>query len=226
MAGVDGCPAGWFVVQVEFDREVIWEEHHLCPTIAEVLSLTPPPRVIGLDIPIGLLDEPVEGGRECDRQARKVLGSPRSSSIFSPPSRSALSCSTFAEGRKWGLNRQSYSILPKVREVEQVISPRHQARIREVHPEVSFFVLDGLTPLEHRKRSATGREARTSLLERHFFQLADGLGKFPRGQVGVDDILDAYICAWTAMRIFNGEAGCLPDNPPLDTRGLEMAIWY
>jgi predicted RNase H-like nuclease len=54
----------------------------------------------------------------------------------------------------------------------------------------------------------------------------EGLERFPSAETAADDILDAYACSWTAMRIFRGEAGCLPDEPPEDARGLKMAIWY
>lgn len=226
VAGVDSCPAGWVAVMVTFYEEVVEERHFLLESFGQLSTLESQPSYVAVDIPIGLLAEPVQGGRECDRAARGVLGRPRSSSVFSPPVRPALNCDSFEQARKFDLNRQSFGILPKVRELDQIVTPGLQTRVREAHPEVSFFTMAGLAPAQSGKKKAEGRDERTSLLERCFFQVSEGLAKFPASKAGADDILDAYACAWTAMRIFRGEAGCLPDDPPRDEKGLQMAIWY
>src|SRR5262249_9598529 len=95
VAGVDGCRAGWFVVlrQVNGRKQTV---HHCLSCFGDVLKLSEKPDVIAVDIPIGLLDQAVRGGRDCDRGARSLLGHPRSSSVFSPPVRSALAYMTFA----------------------------------------------------------------------------------------------------------------------------------
>lgn len=224
--GVDGCPAGWLAVAVEYQDDIINEDLHLCASFGEVLELRPRPQAVAVDIPIGLLEEVREGGRECDRALRQILGSPRSSSVFSPPVRPALACATFEEGRRWSLNRQSFAILSRAREVDTIMTPALQDVVREVHPELCFFVLDGLKPMEERKKSAPGVEERKRLLQRHFHQLDQSLSAFPRSKVGTDDVLDAYAAAWTALRMFRGEAGRVPDDPPLDAKGLRMEVWY
>jgi predicted RNase H-like nuclease len=226
IAGVDSCPGGWLAVLVTFYEEVVEERHLLVESFAQLSDIASPPSHIAVDIPIGLLVSPVQGGRECDRAARKVLGRPRSSSVFSPPVRAALQCETFEKARAYDLNRQSFGILPKVRELDGIMTPTLQTRIREAHPEVSFFTMAGLVPAQAAKKRAEGREERIALVDRHFFQVREGLASFPPSKATADDILDAYACAWTAMRIFRGEAGCLPDDPPRDERGLQMAIWY
>ncbi|MDF1527165.1 MAG: DUF429 domain-containing protein [bacterium] len=226
IAGVDSCPGGWLAVLVTFYEEVVEEEHLVLESFRELSELDSPPSFIAVDIPIGLLAEPVKGGRDCDRVARKVLGQPRSSSVFSPPVRPSLECSTFEEAREYGLNMQSFGILPKVRELDQIMIPDLQLRIREAHPEVSFFTLAGLSPARAGKKKAEGRKERIALLDQYFFQVEEGLGRFPASRATADDVLDAYACAWTAMRLFRGEAGCLPDDPPRDEKGLQMAIWY
>jgi predicted RNase H-like nuclease len=213
-------------VTVEFDQEIVSEEHHLCSTIHEMFSLFPRPGIIAMNIPIGLLDDPAKGGRGCDRQARKVLGKPRGNSVFSPPTRSSLNCSTFEEACRSGLNRQSFAILPRVREMDQIINPERQSWIKEVHPELSFYMMDGLSPMEERRKTIPGRRARIDLLTRFFHQVEEGLARFPGKDVSPDDVLDAYAAAWTAMRVFQGEAGCIPENPACDSKGVAMVIWY
>jgi predicted RNase H-like nuclease len=226
VAGVDSCPGGWLAVLVTFYEEVVREEHYLLGSFLELPGLDPAPSCVAVDIPIGLLDEPVQGGRECDRAARKILGRPRSSSVFSPPVRPSLKCRTFEEARDYDLNLQSFGILAKVDELDRIMTPDLQYRIREAHPEVSFFTLAGLAPAQTGKKKAEGRNERAALLEQYFYQVQEGLGRFPASKAAADDVLDAYACAWTAMRIFRGEAGCLPDDPPRDQKGLQMAIWY
>lgn len=226
VAGVDSCHYGWIAVLVTFFDAIISEEHILMEQFTDLFKLDVPPNYIAVDIPLGLLDNPEEGGRECDRAARKVLGHPRASSIFSPPTRSSLLCREYEEARRFGLNKQSFGILPKVREMDSLITPDLQTRVREAHPEVSFYVMAGLAAAASGKKKKEGREERTGLLSTHFYQVKDGLAAFPSGKAAADDVLDAYACAWTAMRIFRGEAGCLPDEPPTDSRGLRMEIWY
>ena len=183
-------------------------------------------RLGAVDIPMGLLDEPVKGGRECDRVARKILGQPRSSSVFSPPVRQSLDCVTFEEAKEYDLNLQSFGILPKVRELDRIMTPELQKRIREAHPEISFFTMAGLAPARVGKKKVQGRKERILILDQYFFQIEEGLARFRASEATADDVLDAYACAWTAMRIFRGEAGHIPDDPPKDERGLQMAIWY
>ncbi len=226
VAGVDSCSFGWIAVLVTFFDEVVEENFFLLERLNDLFHLEIRSSFVAVDIPVGLLDGPVKGGRECDRAARKVLGKPRASSVFSPPSRLSLSSSTFEEAREWRLNRQSFGIIPRVKELDELITPDLQVRIREAHPEISYFVMAGLAAASSGKKKKEGREERIELLEAYFYQIHEGLAAFPSGKAAADDVLDAYACAWTAMRIFRGEAGRLPDDPPKDARGLEMGIWY
>ena len=43
-------------------------------------------------------------------------------------------------------------------------------------------------------------------------------------QAAVDDLLDAGILAWTAMRIWTAEAISFPDPPDVDPDGRAIAI--
>ncbi len=88
ISGVDGFRREWFAILVHHAQgRVIETRHQICGSFKDVLNLTPAPKVIAIDIPIGLLDTPEIGGRECDREARRLLKPPRASSVFSPPIR-------------------------------------------------------------------------------------------------------------------------------------------
>ena len=173
VAGVDSCPHGWIAVLVTFFDEIVSEGHYLLDRFEDLFNLENPPCFSAVDIPLGLLDEPEVGGRECDRAARKVLGHPRASSVFSPPTRSSFACSDYGQARDFSLNKQSFGILPKVREMDGIITPGLQARIREAHPEISFFVMAGLASAGSGKKKREGREERIDLLEKHFFQVRE-----------------------------------------------------
>ena len=59
VAGVDGCRAGWLVVLVDGQGPPNSSSQvRLCTEFEEILSLSPAPAVIAVDIPIGLLDRP------------------------------------------------------------------------------------------------------------------------------------------------------------------------
>lgn len=56
--------------------------------------------------------------------------------------------------------------------------------------------------------------------------LSKEMKTFPRSMENVDDVIDAYVLAWTALNIFQGMAECVPVKPDLDRKGLRMGIWF
>jgi len=118
--------------------------------------------MLGIDIPIGLTDK---GARECDKEARQVLGRPRASSVFPAPIRAVLAAESWEEacairkrvdGKR--MSKQAWAIVSKIRCVDREMagSPTMQSRIREVHPEVSFWAWTS-RPMRYRKTSRAGR---------------------------------------------------------------------
>ena len=232
-AGVDGCRAGWVVVLVH-PLACDAQEHQvtICTRFEDVLALLPTSAVSAIDIPIGLLAERQPGGRDCDRCARRLLGR-RASSVFTPPTRALLDATHYAQVRGHGLSIQAFNILPKIREVDRVMSPVLQQRVYEAHPELAFQSLAG-HPLQNRKKTVAGREERLRVLEHIPSPLFHGiraaferiLHAYKRTDVAPDDILDAYVLMWTALRIWRARAHRVPDVPSYDARGLRMEIWY
>jgi predicted RNase H-like nuclease len=187
---------------------------------------------MAVDIPIGLLDAPQPGGRECDRQARRLLGR-RASSVFTPPTRALLEATRYEQVRSYGVSIQAFGILPKIREVDRLMTPELQTSIHEAHPELAFRSLTG-APMRHNKKTPAGHEERLRALEQAPGKLfreirsafENGQKAFKRAQVAPDDLLDSYVLAWTAFRITKRQANRVPANPPVDQRGLRMEIWY
>ena len=225
-AGVDGCRAGWFVVLVEIRSGNAGEPQHvICPSFKDTLRLLPRPRIIAVDVPMGLLTQRVPGGRNCDQGARELLGAPRASSVFTPPIRGALNATSYENARQHGMSKQTFAILPKIREVDALMTPELQETVREVHPEICFWALAG-HPMEHSKRTPRGKNERLEGLAPEFPGLRDSLQSLRLPGVGQDDILDAYAAAWTAIRILNSQAKRIPEEPGTDEEGLRMEIWY
>lgn len=233
-AGVDGCPGGWVIALQDLDSGTVasaWAS-----TFEDVLALPQEPRVIAVDVPIGLLSQAQRGGRDCDKEARKILGH-RGSSVFSAPTRPALDA--LARGMPYdgvskanrasspagiGLSKQSFAIMPKIADVDGAMTPALQDRVFEVHPEVSFSAASGGRVLLSKKR-APGRVARERILEQVEFEPWTVWFAERPPRSGLDDLLDACIACWTAGRIATGAAACVPPSPGVDDRGLRMEIW-
>jgi predicted RNase H-like nuclease len=191
--------------------------------------------IVAIDIPVGLLDAYEAGGRACDRAARKLLGRPRGSSVFPAPVRAVLAAAKWEEAcilsrssAPWGkaLSKQTFGILDKIREVDGLLQTRPELRkiIREVHPEVCFSELAS-APVIHRKTSSQGREERWRTLSPKFPDLQE-IKQAGRGEgLLIEDVLDATVACWSALRLAVGKGRSLPDPVPLDSTGLQMAIW-
>jgi predicted RNase H-like nuclease len=124
-----------------------------------------------------------------------------------------------------GLSKQSFHIMDKIREVDELLTPVMQMRIREIHPEVTFCVLNKNRPLRHNKKTLAGRNERIALLAGIFpsaTRVIQGIGRGPAA--GADDILDALAAAWTAAQAALGQAATLPEQPERDGKGLRMEI--
>ena len=231
--GADGCKQGWFVVRltgednwqtgVFKDIRRLWEEFKGAKAIL-------------IDIPIGLKEEG-DDERDCDVEARRLLHSKRSSSVFRPPCRKAVyspidkaSKVNFEVTGKF-LPCQTLNILQKIREVDAFLSEHKGARsvLRETHPEICFWALAGRRPMKHRKKENRGFLERREVLESVFpcskeiIELV--LRTHRRKDVARDDILDALVLAITAKLGF-GKFKTIPEGPIRDSTGLPMEMVY
>jgi len=226
VAGIDGARGGWVVVTVtcdgndEADVRVVPDLHAVIERIdSGALAAA------AIDIPIGLATgEP----RRADVEARRLLGA-RRSSVFPAPARSVLAASTYEQACALSraacgkaISKQLFNILPKIREVDELVTPRRQQRLFEMCPELSLGVLSG-APMAHAKTTAAGRGERMRALgdvfgrkeiERHIRQTHPG--------ARADDVLDAFAGAWTARRY--AAAAHLQLGGDLDARQLRMEV--
>ena len=238
--GIDGCRGGWVWIGElgeGWRGGVVRELKALLPLLART-------RLTLIDMPIGLL----EGGameRQCDREARALLGRPRGSSVFRAPCRPALAaldqgytaaCAINREITGVGLSLQTYNIMHKIRELDALLQrqPDLCEGLRESHPEVCLLGLNRGQPMSFNKRSAGGQRERCGLLQHSIRDagllpidaiIEALLSRVPRRQLAIDDVVDAAILAVTAQHIIGrGRQRQLPSPAPRDARGLPMTI--
>ena len=237
VAGVDGCPAGWLVAFVELMSGEI--RLRIVPRFAELLDTAEQATIIAIDIPIGLPERVGAGGRTPERLVRPYLGE-RRSSVFSVPARAVLAAADYGEACALALatsdpprkiSRQLFMIAPKIREVDAVLRnhPAAASRVREVHPELAFWRLNGERALDQPKKIKSrcyppGLALRRSLLIEAGYP-GDLVHMRPPRGAGEDDLLDALACAATARRIAGARGQSFPDPPERDRFGLPIAIW-
>jgi len=117
---------------------------HIVPSFRALLTLPEAPAIVAVDVPIGLLDSAVTGGRDCERRARQLLAT-RASSVFSSQTRPALAA--FRAGLDHpavsianrgdvasapGPSRQTFGILPKIADIDAALVPRGALRACEL----------------------------------------------------------------------------------------------
>lgn len=178
-----------------------------------------------VDIPIGL---PETGPRDCDRLARRMLG-PRRSSVFPAPARAVLQATSYAQACALsreicgkGLSKQLYNIVDKIRDADDVVSPRLQPKLFEACPELSFALMHGGEPMPHTKRTQEGRAERLAALRVGLGTDVTPLVDRPPAGAARDDVLDALALAWTARRAAAGDGLRLGGDT--DGRGLRMEV--
>lgn len=238
VAGVDGCRSGWVVVQWDLDGKLP-ARFEIVRTFREILELPEAPSVIAIDIPIGLPERAIIGGRHADVAARTLLGA-RQSAVFAVPARAAVTQTEYRAACDVAfahsdpprrISKQAFNLFPKIREVDALMTPALQKRVVECHPEAAFVQMNGGTPLALPKKiksrpNEEGLRLRSTLLAQAGFPTAvlEARHAISR-QAGADDLIDACACAWTAARIANGTARRFPADPPVDAKGLRQEIW-
>ena len=234
VVGVDGCKGGW--VGVVHDTATGQRGCAVFADFQSLLLFVGDADVIAVDIPIGFLDEARHGGRTCDVEARALLGAKRASSVFPPPVRGALAAQNYGEALRVnrsssaagiGLSKQCHALFPKMREVDDLMTPGRQDQVREIHPELSFWAMNGGKAVVAGKRTREGAAARFGLLWDCGIRIeVEIVSRWPKSVAAPDDLLDAHAACWTAQRIVEGQAVRIPAAPEVDAKGLRMEMWY
>lgn len=245
IAGVDGCRAGW-IAAIERPGTPLHAAVH--PDFAGLLGQLASDAVVAVDMPIGLPDHCMRGGRGPETLVRPLLGS-RQSSVFSIPSRQAVYAGVVGNQGNWleahraasavsratsspprGVAIQAFGLFAKVREIDVLLraDPSLARRVIESHPEVAFWRLNDRHPLQLPKK-VKNRVYPPGIAERRALLMGVGfdedfLGQAPPPGAAEDDLLDAIAMLTVARRFAAGEAERFPDPPSTDGCGLPIAI--
>lgn len=233
VVGVDGCAGGWVAVWSDSDRQGFTSRLY-----ADSRSLfaahTDAERLL-VDIPIGLA---ASSARECDRIARRRLGT-RGSSVFPAPCRAVVEyrkregeAATYEQANSIqreqlgaGISRQAWNITSKIAAIDTHLQDELQAvDVYESHPELCFAALNDGYPIAQPKSSQQGRAARFGVLA----EWANGwqscyetaLDEQYRKDVARDDIVDALVLCVAGQQ----SLASVPADPPVDECGLPMGI--
>ena len=175
-----------------------------------------PDEVVAVDIPVGL---PETGRRACDVAGRNALGGSAAARLFFAPPRYALEAPDLATANDLlrargepGMSAQTYALRAAVlevavlREVQVRRDGAADLRVCEVHPDLSFTSMAGRVLAS--KHTADGVQQRIDALA-GWTDVRAAVSSAP-AQVGMDDVLDALVAAWTATRIRSGRAITYP----------------
>lgn len=217
LAGVVPCQKGWLVasgklVGISLNPEL----PSVVASFAEVLDHIPAYTITAVFAPIGLGKKWTERGRTCDREARDLVGWPHLGAIASPPGRVDLEGRGNAVGSV--VNRRMTNA---IREVDEQMQPYRQRSVYAVHPELSFYQLNGDQPPKYSKQTAAGQRERRGLLLNRLSGTERVLDlEIPGTTRG--NLLDAVALLWTSRRIVAKAATRLPRDPEWDDSGLRM----
>jgi len=235
--GVDGCPDGWVAVWYDADGYAgagLYEEFASLWAAHGSVATT-----VLIDVPVGLHEE-TAAKRGCDDAARDLLSPDRHSSVFPVPVRAAVHEDSYETAKRTqerltdgSLGVQSWHIADNIAELDTFLR-RHRetavGTVREAHPEVCLWALNGESPAEYSK---TGQPAAAFWERIDVLQQFDGAlishvrdaGSGLDAAVGNDDIVDAFALALTAHPETGG-LRTLPSEPPEDPQGLPMEMVY
>jgi len=239
--GVDWGGNGWVCAVRE---ESAWHAE-LHPSFLSVRHNLGNSELLLVDIPIGLRER---GLRECDREAKEMLGGERGRSVFLTPPRPAFGAATYGDAKASteartdrSLTVQAWNIMPRIRELDEFLAtvPGAHGTVREAHPEVCFAQL-GDGPVIPAKDTPEGRDRRLSILADHdagaraaYERLVDDhiesqpvhARRFRAGSD--DDLVDAMCLAMSGWVAGADGLATLPADPPVDdVREVPREIVY
>jgi len=224
IAGVEPCPGGWLVVGARLQGITAFPiEPEVMGNFAEILDYRPSYDVIAIHCHLSFPEEDTPGGRTCDRQARQLLGWPRSGAIGSPPSRHYLRTGDLDARSSKGLNPINARLMRRFAEVADEMQPYRQRQVFEVHPELSFFQLNDGQPMQHSKYEEAGVAERRALVEARI-PGADAVLDASLPGVELRHLLDATADMVTARRIAARAVDRIPEDPEWDEQGIRMEL--
>lgn len=214
--GVDGCRKGWIVALIDNQKnlslEIITDLVHLKRfSTATIL----------IDMPIGF---PEKQYRQCEIEARILLGNARRSSVFFTPHKKAVYANSHPEASSVnkqyigkGVSIQTWNICQKIKLLNKFVDENKDLHIRESHPELCFYVLNNCQAFLSKKSTQAGIADRERIIAAHSTDYLDVIAETmvatKRKDVKMDDILDATVMAIRASTCMLKQ---VPTDPSYD----------
>jgi len=231
--GIDGCLAGWCAV---ININNTWKIN-VFGSLEELVNNYPRATHYLIDMPMGLSD--ANCSRDLDEEMRKKL-KPRHSTVFQAPCREVLAMNSYNKANELnreilgkGLSIQSWNLVPKIRELDQLLQthPGFRDRFYESSPELCFAGLNKGNPLLEKKSQRIGMEKRIRILSSYpnfvINSINTTLTRYNRKQVKIDDILDAWVLCQTGVLGYeNGFEIIENEETKRDSCGIPMRIAY
>ena len=224
--GIDGSKSGWIGVKQHTKPE---SPHEILFNNKLIDFLSPDIELIIIDMPVGLDKNIQQGGRLVDKEARKKLFK-RKSSVFNAPIRDVLKAksydeaNTISKSKGLGISKQSWNLVAKINELDQILQIQTRPQIYESHPELCFQTMND-DELRFSKKEYLGIKERERILIKNGFDrkfLNKNLKK--NKNFNSDDFLDACALSWTAKRVINQQNLNLPKDPEKDELGIIMQM--
>jgi predicted RNase H-like nuclease len=227
IAGVVPCPGGWAVLPGRLHGvTVLVEDAFVLPTLLEVLDYRPKFDAMALHSPIGFASEPAGPYRECDDEARELLGWPRRNSIAPVPSKAALRATSREEVLRiepW-LTAGDVRRFKWLREVDAEVAPFHQRSVFSCHPELSYYMLNGDEPLRTSPFSTEGTAERLALVRVRMPGGDEKITAMPPKGAATHHLLQCAALLWSARRFAGRVINRLPLDPDWDETGRRMEL--
>ena len=227
IAGTTPCPGGWLVLPARLAGvTTVAEEAFVLPTLMEVLDYRPKFDFMAVNIPFGYPEKPQGQFRQCDEEAREMVGWPRRVSLRPVPSRPAL----FAKSRKeaielepW-LTKNDFRHFRWMKEAATEIQPFHSRSVYSGNAALSFQHMNGDKPLKSSPYHEDGRRERLEMIREKLPGVDDVIERIPPEGAGQVHMYEAAAMLWTARRASGRAISRLPLDPEWDEGGIRIEL--
>lgn len=227
IGGVTPCPGGWLVLPGRLAGvTVIAEESFVLRKFGEVLDFRPKFDFAAVNIPFGYPEAPGQVYRQCDREARNLVGWPRHVNVHPVPSRPALMAKTRQEALElepW-LTRNDFRHFKWMKEAALEIQPFHSRSIYSGNAALSFTHMNGDVPLTTSPYHEDGRIERFDLVRSKLPGVEDVISRVPPVGAAVVHLYEAAAMLWTARRASGRAIARLPMDPEWDDGGIRIEL--
>ena len=222
MIGIDGCKLGYMTAMISDQRLNVHVAHDLS-------TLKHRSELILIDVPIGC---PCSSYDIRPEPFVRMKVKPRTSSVFNVPALDVLNAKDYDDANRInkmvmnkGLSRQSYSLVPMIKEVNEFVLKYPHVNIHESFPELIFAQLKG-QGCEFSKHTPLGFSERYNLIIHHFPWIEKdfntSLNAFNESLRR--DVIDAVVLACAAFHIDHHGYQTIPGKPHRNCQGIEMKM--